>query len=93
MSASGPSGPLVIGFLSNFIYGLLLSISHSSSNMGFVSRMISKMADKMAAAYQGAGTFSVNILYTVKPVLSRHSKEDQNLVFKTDYFLMQVKVL
>ena len=28
---------------------------------------------------------------TVKPVLSGHSKEDQRLVFKTDYRLMQVK--
>ena len=27
----------------------------------------------------------------VKPVLGRHSKEDQKLVFKTDYCLMQVK--
>ena len=29
----------------------------------------------------------------MKPVLRGHSKEDQNLVFKTDYCLMQVKVL
>ena len=29
-------------------------------------------------------------LSTVKPVLSGHSKGDQNLVFKTDYCLMQV---
>ena len=28
---------------------------------------------------------------TVKPVLSGHSKEDQKLVFKTDYHLMQVQ--
>ena len=28
---------------------------------------------------------------TVKPVLSGHSKEDQQLVFKTDYCLIQVK--
>ena len=28
---------------------------------------------------------------TVKPVLSSHSKEDQRLVFKTDYHLMHVK--
>ena len=27
----------------------------------------------------------------VKPVLSGHQKEDQKLVFKTDYHLMQVK--
>ena len=30
---------------------------------------------------------------TVNPVLSGHSKRDQNLVFKTNYRLMQVKVL
>ena len=30
-------------------------------------------------------------LKTVNPVLSGHSKEDQNLVFKTEYRLMQVK--
>ena len=29
--------------------------------------------------------------YTVKPVLSVHSKEDQKLVFKTDYRLLHVK--
>ena len=29
--------------------------------------------------------------YTVKPVLSGHSKVDKKLVFKTDYHLMQVK--
>ena len=38
---------------------------------------------------------SFNIWYvclsTVKPVLSGHSKEDQKLVFKTNYHLMQVK--
>ena len=28
---------------------------------------------------------------TVEPVLSGHSKRTQNLVFKTDYRLMQVK--
>ena len=28
---------------------------------------------------------------TVKPVLSGHSKQDQKLVFKTDYRLMQVE--
>ena len=31
------------------------------------------------------------MLYTVKPVLSGHSKRRQKLVFKTDYCLMQVK--
>ena len=41
-----------IGFLTNFIYGLLPSISHSSSNTGFVQQLITKMADKMAATYQ-----------------------------------------
>ena len=30
-------------------------------------------------------------LYTVKPVLSGHSKRRPKLVFKTDYHLMQVK--
>ena len=30
-------------------------------------------------------------LITVKPAFSSHSKEDQKLVFKTDYHLMQVK--
>ena len=32
-----------------------------------------------------------SIKYTVKPVLSDHPKEDQKLVFKTDYRLMQIK--
>ena len=36
----------------NFIYGLLSSNSHSSLNMDFVWRTITKMADKMAATYQ-----------------------------------------
>ena len=31
------------------------------------------------------------LCYTVKPVLSGHSKEDQKLVFKNDYHLIQVK--
>ena len=31
-----------------------------------------------------------NLVSTVKPVLSGHSKKDQNLTFKTDYRLMQV---
>ena len=30
---------------------------------------------------------------TVKPVLSGQTKRDQNFVFKTDYYLMLVKVL
>ena len=38
-----------IGFLL-FIYGLLPSNSHPSSNMGFVGPTINYMADKMAAA-------------------------------------------
>ena len=42
------------GFLPNFIYGLLPSNSPSSSNMGFVRRTITKIADKMAATYQFA---------------------------------------
>ena len=33
----------------------------------------------------------LNIVDTVKPVLSGHSKRRQKLVFKTDYRLMQVK--
>ena len=37
-----------MGFLSNFVYRLLSSNSHSSLNMGFVWRTIPKMADKMA---------------------------------------------
>ena len=32
-----------------------------------------------------------SFLCTVKPVLAATQKEDQNLVFKTDYPLMQVK--
>ena len=42
----------LIGFLPNFIYGLLPSTSHSSSNTGFVQHPITKMTDKMAATYQ-----------------------------------------
>ena len=30
-------------------------------------------------------------VYTVKPVLSGHTKKDLKLVFRTDYRLMQVK--
>ena len=37
---------LFIRFLSNFIYGLLLSTSRSSSNTGFVQHPITKMADQ-----------------------------------------------
>ena len=40
--------------LPNFIYGLLPSTSGSSLNMCFVGQTITKMADKMAAAYQFA---------------------------------------
>ena len=36
----------LIGFFPIFIYGLLSSTSHSSSNMGFVRRTITMMADK-----------------------------------------------
>ena len=35
--------------------------------------------------------FLLFLIITVKPVLSGHSKEDQKLVSKTDYRLMQVK--
>ena len=45
---------ILIGFLPNFIYGLLPSDFRSSPNMGFVRRTITKMANKMAAAYQFA---------------------------------------
>ena len=34
---------------------------------------------------------SSNLAYTVKPVLSSHSKRTPKLVFNTDYRLMQVK--
>ena len=34
---------------------------------------------------------AVHLYNTVKPVLSSHSKEGQELVLKTDYRLMQVK--
>ena len=43
---------ILIGFLPNFIYGLLPSTSRSISNAGFVRHLITKMADKMAATYQ-----------------------------------------
>ena len=39
----------LIGFLPNFIYELLSSSFHSSSNMGFVRHTVIKMDDKMAA--------------------------------------------
>ena len=42
----------LIRLLPNFIYELLPSTFHSSSNMGFVRHTITKMADKSAAAYQ-----------------------------------------
>ena len=42
----------VTRFLPNFIYGLLPSISGSSSNMGFYRRKIIKMVNKMAATNQ-----------------------------------------
>ena len=44
----------LIRFLSNFIYSLLPSNPGSSSNMSFVRQTITKMANKMAAAYQFA---------------------------------------
>ena len=34
-----------------------------------------------------------NNVVTIKPVLSSHSTEDKNLVFKADYGLMQVKFI
>ena len=42
----------LIGFFSNFTYGLLLLNSCSSLHRGFVWCRIIKMADIMAAAYQ-----------------------------------------
>ena len=42
------------GFLPNFIYCLLLSNPHSSSNMDFLWGTITKMADKMPSSYQFA---------------------------------------
>ena len=41
------------------VYGLLSSNSHSSLNMSFVWRSITKMADKMAAAYQSLLSWSL----------------------------------
>ena len=41
----------LIGFLPNFIYGLLPSISRSSLNTGFVRHPIINMTDKMAVTY------------------------------------------
>ena len=42
----------LIGFLPNFIYGLLQSTSRSSSYTGFVRHPLTKMANNMAATYQ-----------------------------------------
>ena len=42
---------ILIGFLPNFIYGLLASTSHSSWNTFFARHPIIKLADKMAATY------------------------------------------
>ena len=42
---------IFMGFLPNFLYGLLPSNSCSSSNTGLVGGTIIKMADKMAATY------------------------------------------
>ena len=67
----------LFGFLPNFIYGLLPSNPRSSSNMGFVQRTISKMADKMATAYQFACCghtlirFLPNFIYGLFPSYSR----------------------
>ena len=44
----------LMGFFPNFIFGLLPSNSSSSSNTSFVLQTITKMANKMAAAYQFA---------------------------------------
>ena len=45
---------ILIGSLSDFIYGLLPSNSGASSNKGFVRLTVTQMADKMATAYQFA---------------------------------------
>ena len=45
---------IFIGIIPNFIYGLLPLDSRSSSNTGFVRRMLTKMADKTTVAYQFA---------------------------------------
>ena len=50
----------LIGFLPNFIYGLLPSNSCSSLNISLVRRTITKMAAKMAAYYQFAFCLSDN---------------------------------
>ena len=42
----------LIGFIPNFIYGLLSSTFRSSSNTAFVPHPITKMANKMAATCQ-----------------------------------------
>ena len=46
----------------------------------------------MSSSSAGQVIYLVHVdRYTVKPVLSGHSKQDQKLDFKTDYRLMQVK--
>ena len=45
---------ILIRFLPNFIYGLLLSNPGSSLNMSFVKQSVTKMDDKMTTAYQFA---------------------------------------
>ena len=53
----------LIGFLPNFIYELLPSTFRSSLNMGFVRHQITKMADKMAAAYQCQLSWSLLVIF------------------------------
>ena len=53
----------LIGFLPNFIYGLLPSTSSSSSNTGFSQHPITKMADKMAAPYQCLLSWSLLFIF------------------------------
>ena len=55
----------LIEFLPNFIYGLLPSNSHSSSNMGFVRRTITIMTDKIAATYQCPLSWSLIVIFNL----------------------------
>ena len=51
---------IFIGFLSNFLYGLLLSNSHSSSNIGFVGRTNDKQD-----GWQNGRRLSVPLLWSL----------------------------
>ena len=74
----------LIGFLPNFKYGLLPSNSHRSLNMGFVGRMITKTADKTAAAYQFACCGHSNLVILQSSYidsLPSHSRPSSNMGF------------